>query len=168
MSFSLYYLYLSHFLHFTVRILPLLTYISFLLDILSQISKSINANFLTLSAWRTSYLLWANYASFSLTCVKRTFRVNSLVNNMSSVLVGRQEEHPACKNWVVRYWHGYLAGTRCKRFAYGPADVTASPSSLAPVNTEWFTFLVLAYPGCLGKKPLNGCSSSTSLVNKYR
>jgi len=34
----------------------------------------------------------------------------------------RQEGHPACKNWVVRYWRGYLSGTRCKLFAYGPAD----------------------------------------------
>jgi len=26
------------------------------------------------------------------------------------LLVGQQEGHPACKNWVVRYWHGYLSG----------------------------------------------------------
>jgi len=25
-----------------------------------------------------------------------------------TLLVGRQERHPACKNWVVRYWHGYV------------------------------------------------------------
>ena len=36
-------------------------------------------------------------------------------------LVGRQEGHPACKNWVVRCWHGYLSGARC-RLAYGPDD----------------------------------------------
>ena len=29
------------------------------------------------------------------------------------------------KNWVVRCWHGYLSGTRC-RLAYGPADATAT------------------------------------------
>jgi len=29
----------------------------------------------------------------------------------------RQEGHPACKNWVVGCWHGYLSGARC-RFAY--------------------------------------------------
>jgi len=34
--------------------------------------------------------------------------------------------------------------------------------SLAPVNPEWFTFLVPAYPGGPGKRPLNGCSSSSS------
>jgi len=34
--------------------------------------------------------------------------------------------------------HDYLSGTRCKRFAYGPADATATPSSLASLNPEWF------------------------------
>jgi len=29
-------------------------------------------------------------------------------------------------------------------------------------NSEWFTFLVPTYPGCPGKRPLNGCSSSSS------
>jgi len=26
-----------------------------------------------------------------------------------TLLVGRQEGHPTCKNWVVRYWCGYLS-----------------------------------------------------------
>jgi len=52
------------------------------------------------------------------------------------LLVGRQEGHPACKNWVVRYWCGYLSGARCKWFAYGPADAPATPSSLAPVKSR--------------------------------
>ena len=42
-----------------------------------------------------------------------------------TLLAGRQEGHPACKNWVVGCWHGYLSGTRC-RLAYGPADATAT------------------------------------------
>ena len=51
-----------------------------------------------------------------------------------TLLVGRQEGHLTCKNWVVRYWCGYLSGARCKLFAYGPADATASPSSFAPLK----------------------------------
>jgi len=51
-----------------------------------------------------------------------------------TLLVGWQEGHLACKNWVVRYWRGCLSGVRCKWFAYGPADTTATPSSLAPVK----------------------------------
>ena len=42
-----------------------------------------------------------------------------------TLLVGRQEGHPACKNRVVRCWHGYLSGARC-RLAYGPADASAT------------------------------------------
>ena len=42
-----------------------------------------------------------------------------------TLLVGRQEGHPACKNRVVGYWRGYLSGVRC-RLAYGPADATAT------------------------------------------
>ena len=42
-----------------------------------------------------------------------------------TLLVGLQEGHPACKNWVVGCWCGYLSGARC-RLAYGPADATAT------------------------------------------
>jgi len=28
---------------------------------------------------------------------------------------------------VMRYWHGYLSGAKCKWFAYGPADASATP-----------------------------------------
>ena len=44
-----------------------------------------------------------------------------------TLLVGRQEEHPACKNLVMRCWCGYLSGARCRLFAYGPADAAAIP-----------------------------------------
>ena len=37
-----------------------------------------------------------------------------------TLLVGRQEEHPACKKWVMRCWCGYLSGVRCRLFAFGP------------------------------------------------
>jgi len=42
-----------------------------------------------------------------------------------TLLVGRQEGHPACKKLSGGYWRGYLSGARC-RLAYGPADATAT------------------------------------------
>ena len=43
-----------------------------------------------------------------------------------TLLVGRQEGHPACKKTrVVGCWCGYLSGAMC-RLAYGPADATAT------------------------------------------
>jgi len=32
------------------------------------------------------------------------------VFNALTLLVGHQEEHPACKNRVIMCWHGYLSG----------------------------------------------------------
>ena len=57
--------------------------------------------------------------------------VSSCVDGAFSVLtllVGRQEEHPACKNCVMRCWCGFLSGARCRLFAYGLANATASPN----------------------------------------
>jgi len=80
-----------------------------------------------------------------------------------TLLVWQQEGHPACKNWVLRYWHGYLSDARCKWVAYGPANATAIPSSLALVKSR------IVYLSAAGlctlfwkKSPLNGCSSSSS------
>ena len=67
-----------------------------------------------------------------------------------TLLAGRQEEHLDCKNWVMRCWHGCLPGARCKVFAYDPADVTATPSSLE----SRITCLVPAYPRCPGTEDI--------------
>jgi len=40
------------------------------------------------------------------------------------------------KNWVVRYWRGYLSGARCIWFAYCPAVATATLSSLALLKSR--------------------------------
>jgi len=73
-----------------------------------------------------------------------------------TLLVGRQEEHPACKNWVVGCWHGYLSGARC-RLAYGPADATATHCLLLQKNPDCFLLfwyrLIWVAPE---KGPLNG------------
>jgi len=53
-----------------------------------------------------------------------------------TLLGGQQEGYPAHKNWVVRYWCGCLSAARCKWFAYGPVDATATPSSLTPVKSR--------------------------------
>ena len=65
-----------------------------------------------------------------------------------TVLVGRQEGHPACKKRVVWYWHGYLSGARC-RLAYGQLPLTLS--CFSKIETG-FTFLVPADSGSPGKR----------------
>jgi len=44
-----------------------------------------------------------------------------------TLLAGR---HPACKPWVMRCWCGYLSAVRCRLFAHGPADATASQTPI--------------------------------------
>ena len=83
-----------------------------------------------------------------------------------TLLVERQEEHMACKNRVMRCWSGYLSGTRCRLFAYGPPDATAipKPHHLLP-HSNPYSFLPFRYwltQFVLEKRLLNWCSSSSS------
>jgi len=83
-----------------------------------------------------------------------------------TLLVGRQEGNPACKTLSG----GMLAWLS----VWSEVQICISPSwchchslSLAAVNPDWFyrngsAFLVPAYPGCPGKRPINKCSSSSS------
>jgi len=100
--------------------------------------------------WLTSYWrLWIT--SNNLSAVSTSFRFETAVDKPISqhaiafsaltLLAEHQEEHPACKNWVMRCWCGYRSGARCKWFACGPADATATPSSLHQ-NPEWFFQLI--------------------------
>jgi len=52
-----------------------------------------------------------------------------------TLLVECQEEHLAC-NKMSDECLGYLSGARWKWFVYGPADASATPSSLASVGSR--------------------------------
>ena len=56
------------------------------------------------------------------------------------------------KNWVMGYWRGYLSGVWCKWFAYGPADATATPSSLASVKSRMVYLSGVGLPRLSWKK----------------
>jgi len=67
--------------------------------------------------------------------------VTGVVFSALMLLVGHQEEHPACKHWLMGCWCGCLSGARCRLFAYGPADDTAIPKPhhlLPHLNPDWF------------------------------
>jgi len=77
----------------------------------------------------------------------------------------RQERHPACKNWVVGCWHGYLSGASC-RLAYVPTDAChslslASVKSRLVFTTRCYASAVLAMALCLSVH-LSVCLSVTS------
>ena len=74
-----------------------------------------------------------------------------------TLLVGRQEGHPACKNSAVGCWCGYLSGARC-RLASGPADATATHVSCFSKIQIGSTFLVLAHLGSPGQRAVKRVS----------
>jgi len=78
-------------------------------------------------------------------------------------LGGRKGIWPV-KIWVVRNWHGYLSGARCKWFAYCPADASATPWSLAPVKSRMVYVSGARLPRLSWKRPLNRCSSTWILL----
>ena len=72
-----------------------------------------------------------------------TFSNSSIISTVSypafsvlTLLAGQQEEHLAHKNWVMRCWSGHLSVSRCKWSACGPADATATPSSLNSLKSR--------------------------------
>ena len=72
-------------------------------------------------------------------------------------VVWQQEEHPAHKNSVMRCWHGFLSGAKCKWLAYGSADATATPAS---AKSRMVILLVVAHPG----SPRQGCKMVVVVV----
>ena len=87
-----------------------------------------------------------------------TVLVSEWVSDRPSVLwrcwlVGRKGIRPV-NNWVVGWWHGYLAEARCTP-AYGPADgwCHCYSLSLASVKSSWYR-LTRVVPQ---RGPLNGC-----------
>jgi len=69
----------------------------------------------------------------------------------SSEWVGHQEEHAACKE-NFEWWGAGMSGAKCKWFAHGPADDTATLSSLASLNPEWFYFSGASLPRLYWKR----------------
>jgi len=63
-----------------------------------------------------------------------------------TLLVGRHEGHPACKKLSVVCWRGSQPGAMC-RFAYGPADATATHCLLLQYNPDWFYLSDTGSPG---------------------
>jgi len=99
-----------------------------------------------------------SYVSYYMLSIQ-IFYVDSRLSifSASTLLVGHQEEHRACE--VMRCWHCYLSGAKCKWFAYGPSDATAIPLFLASLESKmvlpfWYQITQVV----LEKRPLNGCS----------
>jgi len=69
-----------------------------------------------------------------------------------SLLVGRQEGHPACKKLSVEYWCGYLSGCGADLHMAQLMPLPLTDSCFSKIQIG-FTFLVLAHPGSPGQNP---------------
>ena len=96
-------------------------------------------------------------------------KLKSILNNFQhccaftalTLLVGRQEGHPACKK--TEWWGAGMVtclerGADLHMAQLMPLPLTVSCFSKILIG---FTFLVLAYPGSPGKGQLNGCVCAT-------
>jgi len=77
-----------------------------------------------------------------------------------TLLVGQQEGHPACG--VV-----FCLERRANDLHMVQLMPLSPHHVLLHENPEWFIFLVPAYPSCPGKRPLNGCSNSSSVIHHH-
>jgi len=68
-----------------------------------------------------------------------------------TLLVRHLEEYLASKNWLIRYWRGYLCGARCSGLHMVQLMLLPPHHFLLHWNPERFPFLLLAYSGCPGK-----------------
>jgi len=73
-------------------------------------------------------------------CHEKVFTESLSLESLPSVLWHcwldiRKSIRPV-NNWVMRCWRGYLSEMRCKWFAYGPADATATPSSFGSLKSR--------------------------------
>jgi len=101
------------------------------------------------SAWRQPNIS-KNTSTVSCDLVLKIFLKCALHVSALTLLVGRQEGHPACKNSVVGCWCGCLErGADLHMAQLMPLPVTVSCFSKIQIG---FTFLVPAYPGSPGKR----------------
>jgi len=115
------------------------------------------------------------YASFVLQCfaVRIVYAVRYewtwlfLCQMLPSVLwhcwLGVRKNIRPVKHWVMRCWHGYLPGARCRWFACGLDDATTTASSLGSLKSRLVEpFWCRLAQVVLEKRPLNGCLLTSS------
>ena len=85
-------------------------------------------------------LLLTKFVNNSNVLQSRWLLIYSQCFNLPRVLwhcwLGVRKSVRSVKNCMMKHWHGYLSRARCSWFAYGPADASASLSSLASLKSR--------------------------------
>jgi len=116
----------------------------------------VSLSFLIFVIYQILKLVQCLGVSSSPTTCRLRFFGHIMRNILPSVLwccwLGSRKGIQPVKNWVGRYLRGYLSGLRCKWFAYGPADATATSSSLAAVKSGMIYLSAASLPRLSLKK----------------
>jgi len=106
--------------------------------------------------WRYRYC-YLQFVAIAFYCVYMCMDLKCAFSALT-LLVGRQEGHPTCKNWVVGCWHGYLSGLWSEvQTCIWPSWCHCHSLSRFSKIQIGFTFLVPAHLGSPRKGPLNRC-----------
>jgi len=77
-------------------------------------------------------------------------------------VAGHLEEYLARKNWVMRCWHGYLFGVKCKWFVHGQAQLLDNSLSLCKYHDDSMTTFYWLCQFSIGVVTLNDNIHSTA------
>ena len=89
--------------------------------------------------------------SFGLSSGHAFFLTNFIAFSALTLLVGRQEGHPACKNRVVECWRGICLEQGADLHMAQLMSLPLTVSCFSKIQI-CFTFLVPAHPGSLGQR----------------
>ena len=92
------------------------------------------------SAMKISHLLTFSDATNNSGNCRRMKRLRLLPSVLWHCWLDVRKSIRPLKNWVMRCWHGHLSAVKCKWFAHGPADATATTLSLVPVKSRMVYF----------------------------
>ena len=101
--------------------------------------------------WDANCWHWLNWLTHSVHYQRTKQRQASVLMVFSALtlLAGRQEEHLACKKWMMMCWCGHLSGARCRLFAYATTSQNSIISLLhlnpGMVLPFWFQLTQLSW-----------------------
>jgi len=103
------------------------------------------------------------------TCSCRTEVLVELGSCILTLLVGCQEEHPACRSWLMRCWRDCLSGVRCRLSAYCLSVLMPLPPQNPVIACLIYLPLVLPFwywltEVVLENRLFNGCSYQTCIL----
>jgi len=135
--------------HVAISVCNILSYIMLLLFAAECFRSSMLLDDVLMDKLLVKHLLKLHMTVLTVQCISDSFCVwRWSAFSALRLLVGRHEEHPVCKNWVMRCWCGCLSGAGCRLFAYWSSWCHCHPQT-PTVLASFKSRLVLPFWYCL-------------------